>query len=127
MKNKVKNILIGFKQYSTIEYKEEGFRLLFDWNYTMKLKNYLNYWGLDEEAVIEGIIEDCYKLIKDGEYEKRNDLPTTFSATTRYGTTTNLMNDIKVQFTEDTLFGRMYKSDIYTIDVEKDQLVHFWI
>ncbi len=126
-KYKPETILIGFRQYSSIEFKEDGFRLLFDTNYVIKLKQYLNFWGVDEIATCDGVITDCYNLVKTGEYNKRNDLPMTFSASTRYGTTMNLLNDIKVQFIENTLFGDQYNSDIFVIDVEKEQLVHFWI
>ncbi len=119
------SIFIGFKIYSTLEFEKDGFRILFDMDYTNKFRNYVQSWGLDEEAVFGDLVNGCYNLIK-GEYTKRNDLPMRFTESSRYGTTTNLLNDIKVQFIEDTLFGKEYKSEIHNINVEKEQMIHFF-
>ena len=124
-KFKPTNILIGFKRYSTLEFEKDGFRILFDIDYANKFINYIEEWGLDQEAVFENLVNDCCVLIK-GKYNKRNDLPIRFSSSSRYGTTTNLLNDIKVQFTEDNLFGKEYKSEIHNINVEDEQMIHFF-
>jgi hypothetical protein len=124
-KFKPTQILIGFKRYSTLEFEKYGFRILFDFEYANKLKNYIEEWGLDEESVFENLVNDCCALIK-GKYNKRNDLPTRFSESSRYGTTTNLLNGIKIQFIEDTLFGKEYKSEIHNINVEEEQMIHFF-
>ena len=118
-------VYIGFKNYSTLEFEKDGFRILFDMDYANKFRNYIQSWGLDEEAVFNDLVNDCYNLIK-GEYNKRNDLPIRFSESSRYGTTTNLLNDVKFQFIEDTLFGKEYKSEIHNINVEEEQMIHFF-
>lgn len=118
-------IFIGYKNYSTIEFEKDGFRILFDMNYANKFRNYIQSWGLDEEAVFDGLVKDCYNLIK-GEYNKRSDLPMKFTESSRYGTTTNLLNGIKFQFSEDTLFGKDYKSKIHNINVEEERMIHFF-
>ena len=103
-------IFIGWKRYSILEFEKDGFRILFDFDYANKFKGYIQEWGLDEEAVFDDLIKDCYSLIN-GKYNKRDDLPMRFASSSRYGTTTNLLNGIKVQFIEDTLFGKEYKSE----------------
>lgn len=118
-------IFIGFKRYSTLEFKKDGFRILFDFKWASKFRNYIQEWGLDEEVFFENLVNDCCELIK-GNYNERNDLPMRFSASSRYGTTINLLNDIKVQFIEDTLFGEEYKSEIHNINVEDEQMIHFF-
>lgn len=122
-KSRLKTILIGFKQYSTIE--SDGFRILFDFDYATKFKNYIQEWGLDEDAVFEDLVNDCLILVE-GKLNKRNDLPMRFTASSRFGTTTNLLNGIGIQFIEDTLFGKEYKSEIHTIKVQDEQMIHFW-
>lgn len=122
MKNNFKTILIGFKSYSTLEF--ENYRLLFDVDYALKFKSYVESWGLDEESVFDELLNSVHDLIG-GKYNKRNDLPTRFSESSRLGTTTNLLNGIKVQFTEDTLFGKEY-TEIQNIYIEDEQMVHFW-
>ena len=118
-------IFIGFKRYSTLEFEKDGFRILFDVDYAIKFNNYIESWGVDQEAVFENLVEDCCALIK-GTYIKRNDLPMRFSASSRYGTTTNLLNGIKVQFIEYNLFGKEYKSEMHEINVEEEKMVHFF-
>lgn len=118
-------ISIGFKTYSTLEFERYGFRILFDAKYVIKFRNYILAWGLDEETVFENLVNDFCELIQ-GKYIKRNDLPMRFSESLRYGTTTNLLNDIKIQFSEDTLFGKEYKSEIHNINVEDEQMIHFF-
>ena len=112
-------IFIGFKRYSTLEFEKDGFRILFDVDYAIKFNNYIESWGVDQEAVFENLVEDCCALIK-GTYIKRNDLPMRFSASSRYGTTINLLNGIKVQF------GKEYKSEMHEICVEEEKMVHFF-
>ncbi len=119
------SILIGFRSYSTLEFKEDGFRILFDSDYAHKFRAYTKNWGLDEDAVFDNLITDFCNLMK-GNYNKRNDLPMRFSAASRFGTTTNLFNDIKIQFLENTLFGKEYNSKIHNINVEDEQMIHFF-
>ena len=118
-------IFIGFKWYSTLEFEKDGFRILFDMDYANKFRSYTQSWGIDEESVFDDLVNDCYKLIK-GEYKKRNYLPMRITESSRYGTTTNLLNGIKVQFVEDTLFGKEYKSEIHKIRVDEEQIIHFF-
>ncbi len=119
------SILIGFQNYLIIEFKTDGFRILFDAEYVNKFRNYIQSWGLDEKAVFDDIVNDCYNLIN-GKYNKRNDLPMRFSASSKFGTTINLLNGIKIQFIEDTLFGKEYKSETLNIHVDDERFIHFW-
>ncbi len=119
------SILIGWKTYSTLEFENDGFRILFDSDYARKFRAYTHNWGLDEDAVFDDLITDFCNLMK-GKYNKRNDLPMKFSESSRFGTTTNLLNDIKVQFVEDTLFGKSYESKIHNINVEDEKMIHFF-
>jgi len=124
-KNKLTTIFIGLNRYSVLEFKEDGFRILFDFNYANKFRDYTKSWGLDEGEVLDDLLKDCYGLIK-GNNIKRNDLPMRFDESSRFGTTTNLLNGVKVQFIEDTLFGKEYKSEMYNINIEKEQMIHFF-
>ena len=120
---KPKTILIGFTQYSTIEFENDGFRLLFNRDYCNKFRSYIWEWGVDEEAVFCELVNNCCDLIKgDHQMAKRNDLPIRLIG--NYGMTTNLLNGIKIQFLEDTLFGKCYESKIHTLKVEKENIVH---
>lgn len=122
-KETINTAFIGFKRYSQIEF--DGFIILFDFDWATKFKNYIQEWGLDEDAVFEDLVNDCIILVE-GKLNKRNDLPMRFTASSRFGTTTNLLNGIGIQFIEDTLFGKEYKSEIHTIHAQDEQMVHFF-
>lgn len=123
--NNLKTIFIGFNQFSTLEFEDAGFRILFDLKYALKFKNYIEYWGVDEKEIFQSVAIDCYDFIKNGKQNKRNDLP--MKIFSNFGTKINLLNDLKIQFIEETLFGKEYKSEIHTIDFEDEHMIHFWI
>lgn len=119
----LKYTLIGFTQYSILEFDQ--YRILIDQNYGLKFKEYINQWGIDSDACFNKTIDNCISLLS-GNQVKNNDLPIRFCESIKLGTTTNLLNGLKIQFVEDTLFGKMWKSKIHTINFNDEKLIKFF-
>ena len=121
----LKSICIGLQSYSVLEFENDGFRILIDSNYVIKFNKYVDSWNLDRNPTFNDLINDFLDFIK-GKNIERKDLPMRFFESSRLGVTTNLFNGLKIQFIEDTLFGKQYKSKIYNIKVEDEKIVHFF-